>query len=133
MLLSDVRTWIKGKFECQNFYSGRADTNKDEYLAMYDMPVKDFAGISVGASCLSSYNIKVVKFILRYGKNSDSAEKKARELYNLFVPTFSSEPVTIGGHRVVLFNPASAAPQAMGTDDNGNFEYSLDVSIYYER
>jgi hypothetical protein len=128
-----VLAWIKQNFTCSNYYSGRADTKQDEYLALYGLPSQDFSGISIGASSLTSYDVKVVKFILRYGRNSDTAEKKARELFNLFTPAFDGTNVTIGEHRVILFKPASTEPQPLGTDEKGNFEYSLDVTIFYER
>jgi hypothetical protein len=131
MYLSDVLKWIKQNFQCAAYYSGRADTNKDEYLALYDITPSSFSGIAIGSASLLSYDQKVVKFILRYGQNSDSAEKKARELFNLFLPAFEEQPKLIGEHRIISFLPTK--PRPLGTDERGNFEYSLDVTITFER
>lgn len=133
MYLFDVLQWLKSNFKCQNYYSGRADTNDEEYVAIYELPSSDFAPIAVGAGQLLSYDVKVVKFILRYGRNSDIAEKKAKELYNLFLPAFNGTSVSIGEHRVISFRPSTNAPQPLGTDSRGTFEYSFDVIITYER
>jgi hypothetical protein len=66
---------------------------------------------------------------VHWGKNADTAEIKAQEVYNCMF----GQSAVIGGKRVIQFGMRTPEPVGVGTDDKNICEYVIETIIYYER
>lgn len=129
MTLGDFRDWLKTKVSSPQWYIGKIDGKKDQCIGLYNM-----AGapqrLAVGGVATTGYNVKVVSILVHWGRNADVAERKAQEVY---AALYGVSNVIVGGRRVIMFNLAHAQPINVGTDDEGIYEYVIEVHIYHER
>ncbi|MNC04463.1 hypothetical protein D3C75_519020 [compost metagenome] len=128
MLLSEVRDWLKTQVTCPAWYIGKADTKKPECIGLYSIN-RGAPVIAVGGLDNTTYAVKSVSILVHWGKNADTAERKAQEVY----AALFGQTAVIAEHRVVQFDMAMPEPVSVGTDDEGVFEYVIEVTIYYER
>lgn len=128
MTTTEVKDWLKTKINCSNWYTGKADTSQEQCIAIYSVqgpkPV-----IALGGLANTSYSTKAVSILVHWGKNNTVAEEKAQEVYN----TMFGQPAIIAGHRVINFDMKTSEPVGIGTDENGIYEYVINVYIIYER
>lgn len=127
MILSEVREFLKTKVDSPQWYLNKVG-HKEKSITIYNSKGA-YPRLAIGGLDLTSYTNKTISILVHWGKNSDEAEKKAQEVYNVF---FGQDGI-IGGKRVIQFNMSTAEPIYVGTDDEGYFEYVIDLTIYYER
>ena len=126
--LKDVREFLKTKIDCDNWYGGKIDASKDKCIGIYNIQGgKPY--IALGGLDNTSYSSKAISILVHWTNNSNTAELKAQEVYNAF---FGQDGI-IGGHRVIQFDMKTDEPVPIGTDDNGIFEYVINLTIKYER
>lgn len=128
MTLAEIRDWLKTKIECPQWYIGKIDGSKEQCIGLYGIQGPK-ANIAVGGLSNTSYATKSISILIHWGKNSNTAEQKAQEVYNKL---FGQDGV-IGGLRVIQFDMRTSEPISVGTDDNGFYEYVIEVNIIYER
>jgi len=128
MTLTEVKDWLKTKIDCPNWYTSKADTSKEQCIAVYSIqgPVPN---IALGGLVNTSYSTKAISILVHWGKNNTIAEEKAQEVYN----TMFGQQATIGEHRVINFELKIPEPIGVGTDENGIYEYVINAYIIYER
>ncbi|MNW40120.1 hypothetical protein D3C74_172260 [compost metagenome] len=128
MTLAQVRDWLKTVVTCPNWYIGKLDGKKPECIGLYGIrgsaPV-----IAIGGLENTSYATKTVSILVHWGKNADKAEIKAQEVYTAMF----GQSAVIGGRRVISFQMRTPEPIGVGTDDEGIYEYVIEVTINYER
>lgn len=128
MTLAEIRDWLKTQVSCPQWYIGKIDGKKEQCIGIYSAsspaPV-----IAVGGLENTSYAAKTVSILVRWGNNADKAEQKAQEVH----ATMFGKSATIGGKRVISFQLRTADPVGVGTDDEGIYEYVIEVTINYER
>lgn len=127
MLLSDVREFLKTKVNSPQWYLNKCG-DKEQSITIYNTK-GPAPNIALGGLANTSYSSKAISILVHWGKNSDKAEKKAQEVYDVF---FGQDGV-IGNKRVIQFKMSTSEPISVGTDDNGILEYVVDLVIYYER
>jgi len=127
MLLSDVREFLKIKVNSPQWYLNKCG-DKEQSITIYNTK-GPAPNIALGGLANTSYSSKAISILVHWGKNSDKAEKKAQEVYDVF---FGQDGV-IGNKRVIQFKMSTSEPISVGTDDNGILEYVIDLVIYYER
>lgn len=127
MLLSDVREFLKTKVSTPQWYLNKCG-DKEQSVTIYNTK-GPAPNIALGGLANTSYSSKAISILVHWGKNSDKAEKKAQEVYDVF---FGQDGV-IGNKRVIQFKMSTSEPISVGTDDNGILEYVIDLVIYYER
>lgn len=126
--LKDVREFLKTKIQCDNWYGGKIDANKDKCIGIYNIQGNK-PQIALGGLDNTSYSSKAISILVHWTKNSNTAELKSQEVYNAF---FGQKGV-IGGHRVIQFDMKTYEPVSVGADSNGIFEYVINLTIIYER
>lgn len=129
MLLSDIREYLKSKIECPQYYLNKMSGNQEKSITIYNVPGLP-PHIAIGGLENTAYTTKSISFLIHWGKNSDEAEKKAIEVYNLF---FGQNNFTVGNKNIIQCKMRSSEPIYIGTDSEGIIEYIIDMTIYYER
>lgn len=129
MLLSDIREYLKTQIECPQYYLNKIGSNQEKSITIYNVPGQP-PHIAIGGLENTTYTTKSISFLIHWGKNSDEAEKKAMEVYNLF---FGPDNFTIGSKKVIQCKMRSSEPIFLGTDSEGIIEYVIEMTIYYER
>lgn len=128
MLLSEVREYLKTKIECPKWYSGKIDGTTEQCIGIYSVQGPR-SNIALGGLVNTSYSTKAISILVHWGKNNNTAEQKAQEVYN----SLFGQDATIGGKRVIKFDMRTSEPIGVGTDSNGIYEYVIEIVIYYER
>lgn len=128
MLLSDIRTYLKTKIKCPQWYLNKLGGTQEQSITLYN--VKGLAPrMALGGIGNTSYTTKAISILIHWGKDSNAAERKAQEVYNAF---FGQDAV-IGNEKVIMFNMKTDSPIYVGTDSEGIIEYVVELIIYYER
>lgn len=128
MLLSEIKDWLKTKIDCPNWYVGKIDGSVDQCIGIYSI-AGGKPNIAVGGLENTTYTTKSISILVHWGKNTTPAEQKAQEVYNVLF----GQSGTIGGKRVIQFDMRTTEPVGVGTDDNGIYEFVIEVNIIYER
>lgn len=129
MLLSDIRDYLKTQIRCPQYYLNKLGGSEEYSITIYNS-VGPPPHIAIGGLENTKYNTKSISILVRCGKNSDDAERKAIEVYNLF---FCKNNFTIKNKKIIQCNMRSSFPIFLGTDSEGIIEYVIDTIIYYER
>jgi hypothetical protein len=127
MTLAQVRDWLKTQIDCPSWYIGKLDGKKPQCIGIYNLNVGKPV-IALGGLDQTSYAVKSVSLLVHWGKNADIAELKAQEVFAVFF----GRMVEINGRRAI-FDMRTPEPVNVGTDDEGIYEYVIEVTIYYER
>lgn len=130
MTLAEVRDWLKTQIaDCPAWYIGKIDGNKEQCIGIYNV-TGGTARIALGGLVDTGYMTKGVSILVHWGRNADTAEKKAQEVYRAL---FGKRGAVIGGRRVIMFRMPQSGPISVGTDDRGIYEYVIETNIFYER
>lgn len=128
MTLADVRDWLKPQItDADSFTIGKLDVAKSKSICIYNRSAPPNP-IAIGGLQNTSIATKKICILVHWGTNCNTAEVKAQEIYNLF----QGMQATIGGKRC-FFNMEFNEPIGVGTDDKGIYEYTIDLTITYER
>lgn len=128
MTLAEIKDWLKTQISCPAWYIGKIDGDKEQCIGVYGVtgpaPV-----IALGGLDNTSYATKAISILVHWGKNADTAEKKAQEVYNCMF----GQSAVINGKRVIKFDMRTPEPVSVGTDDKNIYEYVIETVIFYER
>lgn len=129
MTLEEIKTWLETQqVNAPAFFSGQIDSSYDNCIGVHN-GAGPKPNIAIGGLQNTTYAVKGVIFLIHWGKNSNAAELKAQEVYNVLF----GKTAMIGTHRVIQFDMKMSEPLLLGTDSNGIFEYVINVNIIYER
>jgi hypothetical protein len=128
VLLSEVRDYLKTKTDCPQWYSGKIDGTQEQCIGIYSV-TGPTPNIALGGLANTSYSTKAISILVHWGKNSNVAEQKAQEVYDIFF----GQDATIGNKRVIKFDMRTSEPVSVGTDSNGIYERVIEIVIYFER
>ena len=126
MLLKQYKDDFKTSFSWNEAISiGKIDNNKEKAICFYNSrrtmtPIK--------AIDVSTYMYKPITILLRYTKNQNTAEEIANAIYEFY----DDRVFYIDGKRVISQHYHSL-PNNLGTDENGVYEYSLEINMLEER
>lgn len=127
--LKQIKDYFKSDFKwSDSVYIGKMDNNKEKAICFYNSKRNSsYQGVIGGKENKSTY-IKPITILLRYTKNQNDAEIKAQEVYEFFEErTFFIE------NKRVFAQMYNEEPMNLGTDDNGVYEYSIEINLYIER
>lgn len=131
MTLAEIRDWLKTLNVAENYYIGRLDNKKEKSLGVYSKPGSGRPVMALGGAGNSSYDIKRISLLLHWNRNASETETAAQCLWNsLFCCTDIEIP---SGSHIQYIQPNVPEPVAVGTDDNGIYEYVIELNIYYRR
>jgi hypothetical protein len=128
MLLSEIKDWLKTKIDCPNWYVGKIDGSVEQCIGIYSIEGGK-PNIAIGGLSNTTYAKKSISILIHWGENTTPAEIKAQEVYSVLF----GQDATIGGKRVIMFDMRTSEPIGVGTDNNGIFEFIIEVNIIYER
>ena len=119
---------MKTRISCPQWYLGKIDGSKEQCIGVYGIQGPT-AKIAVGGLSNTSYATKSISILVHWGKNADTAEQKAQEVYDAF---FGQDGI-IGNKRIIMFQMRTSEPISVGTDSNGIYEYVIEINIIHER
>lgn len=126
MTLKQYKDYFKTSFNWNEAISiGKIDNNKEIAICFYNSK-RTLAPIK--AIDKNTYKIKPITILLRYTKNADKAETEANSIYDFF-----DEKLFYIENKRVISQHIYSEPIALGTDDNGVYEYSIELNLLEER
>lgn len=128
MLLSEVKDYLKTVIDCPQWYTGKIDGTVEQCIGIYSTKGPS-PNIALGGLANTSYSTKAISILVHWGKNSNTAEQKAQEVYNALF----GQRAIIGGKQVKKFDMRNSEPIGIGTDSNGIYEFVIETVIYFER
>jgi hypothetical protein len=128
LTLAEVRDWLKSYEIAQHYFVGKLDTSKENALCVYNRKRSGAPVMALGG--VSSYDIKSVSLLLHCSKNAVQAEKTA---ITLFEKLRAERELKINGVPIYYISMQVPEPVAVGTDDNGVYEYVIEFDLYYEK
>ncbi|MGF7050414.1 hypothetical protein J2T13_004952 [Paenibacillus sp. DS2015] len=128
MTLAEIRDWLKTQVDCPQWYIGKIEGSKPQCIGLYNITGAT-PMIAIGGLDNTSYASKTVSILIHWSKNADTAERKAQEVY----ATLFGHSGEIAGKRVISFQMRTSEPISVGTDDEGIYEYVIEMTIIYER
>jgi hypothetical protein len=126
ILLKDIKNYMKETIDCPAWGISKRDSTDAKSITVYDTQTLP-PTINIGGLQNTRIDSKAVSILIHWGKNPTEAELKANEVFNFF---FGKEHY-IQGHRIVDINFRQGKPIFLGTDDNGVFEYTLELNFKY--
>jgi hypothetical protein len=131
MQLTAVRDWVKTKTGWTDpIYIGKIDKSQEKALCVYSRPTRSGQGIVAGGLVNTKTAMKTVHILIRYGKYANLAEVKAQEV---FTSLLGVKNVTIGTINVSFIRLSSQEPISLDTDEDGVYEYLIEMDIVHER
>lgn len=122
MTLKQYKDYFKTSFNWNEAISiGKIDNNKEKAICFYNSkrtitPIK--------AIDKNTYKYKPITILLRYTKNQNTAEEMALSIYEFFDDRgFSIEDKQVTAQHLY------SEPNNVGTDDNGVYEYTLEIDM----
>lgn len=127
--LKQIKDSFKSVFKWSDDISiGKIDNNKEKAICFYNSKRNLSYQPVIGGKDNKSTYIKPITILLRYTKNQNDAEIKAQEVYEFFEErTFYIE------NKRIFTQMYNEEPMNLGTDDNGVYEYSIEINLYIER
>ncbi len=127
--LAQIRDYFKSDFKWSDGLTiGKIDNNKEKAICFYNSKRNlGYQGVIGGKENKSTY-IKPIAILLRYTKNQNDAEIKAQEVYEFF-----EERTFLIENKRIFTQMYNEEPMNLGTDDNGVYEYSIEINLYIER
>lgn len=127
--LAQIRDYFKSDFKwSDSISSGKIDNNKDKAICFYNSKRNLSYQPVIGGKKLKTTYIKPIAILLKYTKNQNDAEVKAQEVYEFF-----EERTFLIGNKRIFTKMYNEEPMNLGTDDNGVYEYSIEINLYIER
>lgn len=129
MILKEIREWFIKKYDTSIFEQvsiGRIDKNLSKALCFYNS--KNRTNGYINKLNLSTYTIKPITILLRYGSNQTDAETIISNLYNFF-----DKRVDTIDKKKVKFIHIYENPIDLGYDESGIIEFSLEIDLYIEK
>lgn len=132
LMLEDIRDYIVSlKITLDNnVYMGKLDAKKLYSIGVYNFKRNIPSKIALGGNKNSSYRVKPVSLLVHWNKSPRDTEKVAYKLYDMLQVT---RDVIVNNEKIKFINMLVSEPQDVGTDDNGVYEYVIDLEFYYER
>ena len=129
MTLKKVKDYFKTAFGWSDSISiSKIDNNSEKAVCFYNSRIAPAKISSVGGKKNKTYELKSITILLRWGKNADTAEVKAKEIYDFF----DERTFDIDGKRVFVISRYES-PIDLGTDDKGIYEYSFEFDFYSQK
>lgn len=128
LTLSKIRDWLKTYSVAQHYFVGKLDTSKENALCVYNRKRSGSPVMALGG--LSSYDVKAVSLLLHCSKNATQAEQTA---VALFEKIRAERNLKIEGIPIYYISMQVPEPIAIGTDENGVYEYVIEFDLYYRK
>lgn len=128
LTLANIRDWLKLYDIAQHYFVSKLDTSKENALCVYSRKRSGAPVMALGG--LPSYDIKAISLVLRCSKNAVQAEQMA---LSLFEKIKAEENLKINDISIYYIKMQVPEPVAIGTDENGIYEYVIEFDLYYKK
>lgn len=127
--LAQIRDYFKSDFKwSDSISSGKINDNQEKAICFYNSKRNLSYQPVIGGKENKSTYIKPITILLRYTKNQNDAEIKAQEVYEFF-----EERTFFIGNKRIFTQMYNEEPMWLGTDDDGVYEYSIEINLFIER
>ena len=128
-MLTAIKDYFKTAFGWGEPISiGKIDNNEQRAICFYNSRTQRTTAHTFGGRALQSYRHYPVTILLRYGKGKQAAQDMAESVFSFF----DESQFTIDGRHAFALSIYDG-PIDLGTDDNGVFEYSVELDIYIKK
>ena len=128
----DVKDWLKQHIECKQWYAGAMRSNKEESITVFNGNA--FTNIkAIGGVKNTSYYGKGARILVNWNKNIEDTEIKALEIYEFLNNQENIQNFYIHNKRIVKIDMRDSSPVFLGVDDEGVYQYVIDIEIIIER
>lgn len=127
--LKQIKDYFKTTYNWPDTIStGKIDDNQEKAICFYNSKRNlSYRGVIGGVSNKNTYT-KAITILLRYTKNQNSAEIMAQNIFEFF-----EERAFFIENKRVFAQMYNEEPMSLGTDNNGVYEYSIEINLYIER
>lgn len=130
MGLADVRDWLRSLDAIGAEWTiGRFEAEKEKRACVYTRSDYSDAVAAIGGRGPTKTLVKRVQVLVHWNRNHRQTEEAAAALYEAL--RWNPRP-TIGTARVSYLDLMLLEPVDLGSDENGIFERTLWLDIYYE-
>lgn len=120
--LDDIRGYIAGIVDGSNVYIGKLNNKKDHSVGVYHRQGNGPPVTALGGYEYSSYDIRRISLLVHWDKDVQASEEAA---YNLYEKLKNVSILFIGDTPINCIILQVPEPIAVGTDDNGVYEYVI--------
>lgn len=120
------KDYLKTIIDCDNWYIGKIDKNKENAICIYTNK-RTIDKISKFKE-LQTYSILPVTLLIRWTKNYDKAQEKAKIIYELL-----DNSSFFCADRQCKIICLYEAPIDLGSDENNVYEQSIELNLYYQK
>lgn len=131
MGLADVRDWLRGLGAIDATWTiGRYEKEKERRACVYQRTDYADAMVALGGRDATVTERKRVQVLVHWNRNHRETEEAAQALYDAL--RWNPRP-TIGGAQATYIDLVQNEPIDLGSDQDGIFDRSIWVDIYYEK
>lgn len=120
------KDYLKTIIDCNNWYIGKVDKNQENAICIYTN--KRNIGKVSKFKDLQTYSILPITLLIRWTKNYDKAENKAKEIYELL-----DNSSFFYADRHCKVECIYESPIDLGSDENNIYEQSIELNLYYQK
>lgn len=159
MTLSDIRDWLESLDVADHYHIGRINNKKEKSLGVYSRPRSGAPVTGIGDT--STYDIKGITLLLHWNRNARETEEAALKLWKKLINAtgidIGDEGAVVDGdgrrildedgddikalttasgrriERIYYARLMVPEPVPVGTDENGIYEYAIQMNVYYRR
>lgn len=128
MTLKEVKDWLKTQAVADNWAIGTYDTSKVKTVCVRNL-ASNRSKLAIGGLSNTTTAVKGISIVVHWSKNPDESEQVAQKLFALF---YGQTPA-IGEYQTILCDMRNDEPISVGTDENGIYEYVIELWITYQR
>ncbi len=128
MTLKQVKDWMKQHIDADNWKIGIYDNSKQKTICVRSLAGSKMKIAIGGLDCTNIY-AKGISIIVHWNKNPDASEIVAKKIHALFY----GKSIVIDNFKIVKCDMRNDEPVSVGTDDNGVYEYVIELWMTYEK
>lgn len=127
--LTDICQYIKSKIDVgEGITAGIISEKSNKCIGVYDNNRSESPRMALGGVENIRYCKKKISILVHWGASQQNAQKKAYEIYSLFL---GKTDINIGISHIAFFVPY--APQCVGFTGDKIYEYVVPVEIYINK
>ena len=128
MTLKDIAEWLETKVpEVEVWRIGSYDNSNEKTVCIRNL-ASNRERMTLGGKDFKTTRTKGVSIIVHWNKSPNGTEIVAQSIYDLFY----GEKPTLGEYQTILCNMRNDEPVSLGTDENGIYEYVIEMWVTYK-
>lgn len=129
--LKDILQFLKKvDSDFDHYYIGRLNDKNDNSLGLYNLPTNKTQQIAIGGPTTTKTKSKYLSLLVHGNKNKTQTETLANDLYEKLA---SANGETIGNNEINYIKFLCDEPIDLDMDQNGVYEYSIEIQIFYNK